>query len=482
MVGSVLFLQFLPLMGAIVMLFFPQRKKGAAGILALIFALSELIFSISLFSRSIVFKWSLALGVNMAFSFDALSVIVLSAMSGATAVAILYSLRAQQKPEPSPSFYSLILLVLFGTTGVALARDLIQFYVFWEAMLIPAWVLVIKWNEESSDKVRYIGLKFFIITHIGAVLMLSSILWIYSLAGTTNMDSLIRFLPTLPLNVLVPMTILFLMGFIVKLAIFPFHTWLPDAYTSSVTAVTLVLAGVMTAIGIYGFARFLPFFPGAAASAVSVPLLILALITMFYGGLMALTEKNIKRIVAFSSVSQMGYVLFGFATMLPAGIAGSIFNIFNQAASKLALFVCVGIVAEKSGTYLMDNLGGWAKRLPLVAVCSVGAALSIAGAPPALGFWPEFLTFSAGFAYGKYIIVSLALAASVISAAYSLRLIRFVFFGPLKEGSQGGILDTGRVNSVILVLLFLFILILGVYPAPAFKLVHQAVSLLGFKL
>lgn len=481
MVKSLLFIQYLPLIGALIVLIFSRKNTVYAGILALVVALLEFVLTLRLLPLKISCNTPAVFGIVPSFVFDSLTAITLLIISGVTVITILYSLNVKQEPDKSPSFYSLILLVLFGTTGVALAGDLIQFYVFWEAMLIPAWVLVLYWNEDSA-RVKYTSLKFFIITHIGAVLMLAAILWLYSITGYTNMSTLVPALQQIPPDVLRTIVILFLMGFIVKLAIFPFHTWLPDAYTTSVMPVTLILVGVMTNIGIYGLARFVPFFPANVVSTISNILLIAALINMLYGGLMALAEKNIKRILAYSSMSQMGYVLFGIATLLPLGVAGSVFNIINQAATKLVLFICVGVVAAYAGTYNIKELGGWGKRLPLVAVCAVAAMLSLVGAPPMLGFWPELLTFSAGFSYGNYVIVVIALIASVISAAYGLRLIRYTFFGALPVTAEGEVIRPHWTVIVSLLTGFVIILVLGVYPAPAFELVRNAVVQLGFVL
>jgi formate hydrogenlyase subunit 3/multisubunit Na+/H+ antiporter MnhD subunit len=296
------------------------------------------------------------------------------------------------------------------------------------------------------------------------------------------MSALSAFLPGLPTSVLTTMVALFLMGFIVKLAIFPFHTWLPDAYTSVVMPLTLVLVGVMTNIGIYGMARFITFFPANAIEPISKTLLIAAVVTMFYAGFMALVEKNIKRILAYSSISQMGYVLFGFATLLPLGISGSILNLFNQAATKLALFMCVGTVAHYAGTYNIDELGGWGKRLPYIAMFATAAMLSLIGAPPVLGFWPEVLTFSAGFGAGKYTIAILAIVASAISAAYGLRLIRLTFFGALKQGVSD---ETVRPqwNVILAILLcFLILIVLGVFPGLIYDFVRQSIAQIGIKI
>lgn len=478
---ELLILQFLPLLGALVVLLFPKEKRETAGITALIFSLLELLAVFVFLPGKFTEYLGLGLGVTMVLSFDQLSAIVLMVLSFACAFAVLYSLRKPSLPERSPYFYSLILLVLFGTVGVVLARDLIQFYVFWEAMLIPAWALVVNWNEEPK-KVNYTGLKFFIITHIGAVLTLASILWIYSSTGTTNMFLLPDLLKGFPLPTLIWMAVLFFMAFLVKLAIFPFHTWLPDAYTTSSMPVTLVLVGMMTSVGIYGFARFFPLFPPEVLSNLSLPFLILALINMFYGGAMALAERNAKRLIAYSSMSQMGYVLFGFATMTSLGISGSVFNIMNQALSKLVLFVSVALVAESASTWKLEELGGWAKRHPFAAVCASAAVLSLLGAPPVLGFWPEFLTFSGGFASGNYLIASLALVASVLTATYGLRLVRMVFFGPLNEKYEGPVLRPAWNASLVMAAGLVLMIVFGVYPGPAFQLVRGALNLLGIQI
>ena len=479
MMFLILSVQLLPLAAALLVLLVPRKKPNLAGLIALVAALTEFFLVLSYANSGAYYSYPSLFGVNLSFSLDKLASIALMVVSAATAVSVLYSLKLSSEPGRSPSFYSLILLVLFGTAGVALASDLIQFYVAWEAMLIPAWILVVYWNE-NPEKAKYVGLKFFIITHIGAVLMLASILWIYSITGTTNMHALVTLLPAIPAKMIIIIAALFMMGFIVKLAIFPFHTWLPDAYTTSTMTVTLILVGVMTNIGIYGFARFFPFFPPAASDFLSRKLMIMAVFTMFYGGIMALVEKNAKRIVAYSSMSQMGYVLFGFAAMMPHGFAGSVFNMFNQAATKLALFISLGMVFEHAGTYNVNELGGWAKRLPFAAMCATIAALSLVGAPPLAGFWPEFLTFSAGFMYGSTRLTLLALIASVISAAYALRLIKMVFFGPLRE--EGETVTSRPVSYIALGVSVSMLILLGIYPSLGFNIVRQAISSLGFVL
>ena len=478
---SILTLQLLPLAGALIVFLLPRKRFELAGIAAFLVAAAEFALALKFMPFGPELKLPTGFGVTLAFAFDNLSAITMLVLSGATAIAILYSLYMKQYPERTPSFYSMILLVLFGTTGVALARDLIQFYVFWEAMLIPAWLLVVNWNEDMS-RARYTGMKFFIITHLGAVLMLASILWIMTITGTTNMAELSGALAALPAETVTIMAILFLAGFIVKLAIFPFNTWLPDAYTTSVMPVTLILVGVMTNIGIYGVARFLPFFPPQATSALSYPLMVAAVVTMFYGGILALVEKNAKKVVAYSSMSQMGYVLFGFATLLPMGMAGSVFNIINQAATKLTLFMCLGIVFEHAGTQQMNELGGWAKRLPFAAIFSTVSVLSLVGAPPLLGFWPEVLTFSAAFAYGNYTLAVLGLVATVISAAYGLRLVRMVFFGPMQARHDGSVFTMRWTSYSAITLSMISLLVMGVYPSIAFNAVRKAIATLGFFL
>jgi multicomponent Na+:H+ antiporter subunit D len=175
----------------------------------------------------------------------------------------------------------------------------------------------------------------------------------------------------------------------------------------------------------------------------------------------------------------MGYVLLGFATLLPLGLSGSIFNLYNQAATKLTLFICIGTVASYAGTYHLDELGGWGKRLPYTAVFATGAMLSLIGAPPVLGFWPEFLTFSAGFGTGQYVIAFLALAASAISAAYGLRLIRLTFFGALKEQSEGETLYPHWTVTLSVLSCFIILILLGVFPGLIFDLVRQSLAQLG---
>ncbi len=477
MVTNTIITQLLPLAGCLLILLIPRNRQVLAVIATVLFALAEMVIAAISIKNGAQFNASTGFGVTLSFNFDKLAALTIMVISFATAAAALYSLRHNGLAN---SFYSMIMLILFGTTGVALAADLIQFYVFWEAMLIPAWILVIN-NNEEPEKVKYVSLKFFIITHIGAVLMLVSILWINSLTGLSNMASLAAALTSLPLQLVTILAVLFIMGFIVKLAIFPFHSWLPDAYTSSIMPVTLILVGVLTNIGIYGLARFISFFGTAALAPVSVILMGAAVITMFYGGIMALVEKNIKRILAYSSMSQMGYVLFALATLIPLGIGGAMFNLVNQAITKILLFIAVGTVAAYAGTYDISFLGGWGKRLPFIAIIATTGVLSLVGAPPAMGFWPELLTFSAGFNAGHLWLSILALVASVISVAYGFRLIRLTFHGEYKGND---VVKLTPVASTLTVagICFALLLVLGIFPGILFSIILESLTQIGFTI
>jgi len=477
MVNKLIILQLIPLAGSLVAFFLPKQQGKPAGILALCVALLQLVFVVAVPAMAATSQTNL-FGLSLVFNNDTLAAITLVVLSAATAIAVLYSLLAPQEQSYRPSFYGLILLVLAGTTGVALAANLIQFYIFWEMMLIPAWLLVMNWNEDK-EKVNYISLKFFILTHIGAVLMLISILWLVSHGGTSDMNALKAFLNTLAPSTVTLLMILFFMGFIVKLAIFPFHTWLPDAYTSPVMPVTLVLVGLLTNIGIYGLIRFSGYFGSAFLSPLSTLFMAAGVITIFYGGIMALVEKSIKRILAYSSMSQMGYILFAAGTLMPMGMAGAEFNLFNQAATKLALFMAIGLLFAYSRTYDIDQLGGLAKKFPSLAVVSIAGMFSLVGAPPAMGFWPELFAFGAGFSSGKGWLTVLALAGSLISVGYGLRLIRYVFFGPEKIFPE--LPRPYRWTTYVpLFLCTLIIVLLGVYPGLVFEMIRQSVNEIGF--
>jgi NADH-quinone oxidoreductase subunit M len=286
-------------------------------------------------------------------------------------------------------------------------------------MLIPSYFLIAYWG---SGKPRIVGMKYFLFTHAGAAALIFGILTTFAVTGTFNLLELPDLLASVAPGILKAIMILMFIGFAVKLAIFPVHTWLPDAHAEAPTPISVLLSGVMIKTGAYAIVRItLTLFPSQIMT-VAYGLAILAIITVFWGGIMAFVQTDIKRMLAYSSVSQVGYILFGIMSL-------NVFNIINHGIAKGLLFMCAGAVIYVTGVRDMNKLGGLASKMPVTAVATLCGGLSIAGTPPFAGFASEWMIFAGGFAAGYTILAFLAVGAAIITAAYYLRMVKRVFFG-----------------------------------------------------
>jgi len=304
----------------------------------------------------------------------ALIVAVVSALS------CFYSIKYMENKRGQTGYYASLLLFMAGMIGVILSANLIQFYLFWELMLIPSYFLIASWGV--SKKRLTIGFKYFIFTHIGALFMLMGILSIYAFTGTFDLPQASAEIP--PTSILTVFALL-LIGFSVKMAIFPVHTWLPDAHAEAPTPISAMLSGVMIKCGAYAFARILLSGFDQTMTETSNVLAILGVVTMIYGGLMALAQTDIKRLLAYSSISQMGYIFFGLGVYSTMGATGALFHVVNHAVCKSLLFMCAGAIIHQTGTRNIRRLGGLADKMPITCAASLIGALSLAGTPPLNG-------------------------------------------------------------------------------------------------
>ncbi|MCX5748906.1 MAG: NADH-quinone oxidoreductase subunit M [Candidatus Saganbacteria bacterium] len=475
-----------PLFGA-VFIFFLAGKFGRTTIGVLAFAISSLTFlsSLAIFLRTPVVKtitivapWVNVLGLTFSFYFDVLTMTVLLISTFVTSVALLYSIGyfKDQNDFSAGSFYSLVLLFLTGIIGVFVSANLILFYLFWELMLLPTFAITAYFGEDK-ERSGAIAIKYFIFTHIGAVLILAASLLLYAAAGTADFMSLKSVLPLIDLSLVRVAVFMFIVGFGLKMAIFPLHSWLPDTYTNAPTPATVIMASVMMNASIYGFIRF--FFTILPRDSVSpfIPLiLVLAVISQYYGAILAMVEKNIKRMIAYSSISQMGYVLFGIGTLTFLGVSGATFHIINHTIIKALLFMTVGAVFMAVKKYDTDDLGGLMPLIPMVALTGSAGALAIAGVPLFGAFQSEWMIFAGGFRTAYPVIAGFAVAGALFTAAYSLRFIAAIFFGEQK---------LPQVNKIPAAMIFsmsvlaLSSLLIGVCPWFFSKAVQIAVKLLG---
>jgi len=422
-------------------------------------------------------KWSPLLQINLSLGIDGLSIVMILITLFIFSVASLFIWKYMENKENLNSFYSFLLLFLAGILGVALARDLILFYLFWELMLLSSYFLLVFWGEE--EKKEKIALKYFIYTHIGSILILVAFLWLISWSGTSQMKEIAIYTHYYGSS-LVPVILLLLFGFGIKLAIFPFHSWLPEAYASAPTPVAALFASIMMNAGIYGLIRFLiANFTRAMLEQFTFALMIMAVITQFYGGFMALVEKDLKRMLGYSSISQMGYVLLGVASISFLGVGGAAFQIVNHALVKCLLFLIIGSIIYTTGVRNLEQLGGLAKLLPYSAFCFSIGALALAGAPPLSGFIGEFMIFGGALSTSYVVLAIISIVSATLTAGYALWWTRSIYFGPLKEVR---VENTPSIFWSVIGVLSLTCILIGVFPEVVFSFLRNFLNHIGLTL
>jgi len=480
---------FLPLAGALCLLTVNTRsERGKAALRwgAFLFALADLIVSLLAlvrfdlspdapsFQLFLRVPWIPAWGVSYEVGADGMSLLLVLLTNLLSALAILSSFSAIRKREKE--YYILMLLLQTGILGTFLALDLFLFYVFWEFMLIPLYFLIGVWGSENRI---YATMKFVIYTFAGSVLMLVGIILLYFRVRTLNggvgtFDYLVISQTDLGLGLRarIALFLAFLIAFAIKVPIFPLHTWLPDAHTEAPTAGSVILAGVLLKTGVYGILRFcIPLFP--EATLVVAPILVwLAIIGIMYGALTAMAQKDMKRLVAYSSVSHMGFVILGIFAFQQQAVRGGMLQMINHGISTGGLFLCVGMIYERRHTRLMSEFGGLALNLRRYAALTGIIVLSSLGLPGLNGFVGEFLVIVGTF---KVNILWAALAGTgvILAAVYLLIMMQRTFFGPLDKPANKELRDLS-VREVLTVLpLILMAFWIGLYPRPFLRLLER---------
>ncbi len=344
--------------------------------------------------------------------------------------------------------------------GVFCALDIVLFYVFFEAGLIPMFIIIGVWGGKRRV---YASFKFFLYTLLGSVLMLLAIMAMYWDAGTTNIAELMQH--QFPASMQTWLWLAFFASFAVKMPMWPVHTWLPDAHVEAPTAGSVILAGILLKLGGYGFLRFsLPMFP--LASADFAPFIFtLSVIAIIYTSLVALMQEDIKKLIAYSSVAHMGYVTMGIFAANAQGVQGAIFQMISHGLVSGALFLCVGVVYDRLHTREIAAYGGLVNNMPKYAVAFMIFTMANVGLPGTSGFVGEFLTLMGAFQANSWVALFAAVGV-ILSAAYALWLYRRVIFGALEKENLKAMLDLSRREKVILYPLIALVLFFGVYPAP----------------
>jgi len=415
-----------------------------------------------------------AIGIKLSLNIDWLSFPFLLTEEFVTIFAIIYSLGYIKTDQRTHLFYGLLLLFSAGMSGTTMANDIFLFYFFWELMLIASAFLIVNWGE--SKKRTATALKYFIITHLGSLVVLVALIIVYAQSGVDQFSQLWEAFQVNPDSLQLVGT-LFLIGFGVKMAVVPFHIWLPDTHSEAPMPVTIMLAAAMLSMGTYGILRFpMSFFTLEQFSVFSFSMMLMGVISEIYGAIMALVEKDLKRMIAYSSISQMGYILFGLGTLTVSGLMGATLHVIYHAIVKALLFCCAGWIIKETGVRNIDDIRRMGKDRPLLTICTLIGALSMAGVPALALFNSEWMIFSSGFQTPYYLLAIIEVLGSILTAGYILRFFGFLFFMPGKATpSKESVPNSVKVATGLLALLTV---IAGFFPAPLFNYVFNEVPLI----
>lgn len=384
-----------------------------------------------------------------------------------TLLLVIYSTKYMEARDKQGGYYGNLLLLYVGTQGVFLSTNLFQFYLFWELTLIPAYFLMLFWSEsnELNVAVRNAAIKFFMFTHIASLFLLLGIILVFSTTGTLNMLALQTLHPSSSiLDVIKIAMICMLIGFFVKMGIVPGHNWLPDTYVHAPLPVTAMISGIMAKIGAYGIVRLTALAFSDAIFSYSLIIAFIAFVSMLYGSIMALAQEDVKRFLAYSSISQSGYIVLGVASVSVIGLTGAAFHIVNHAIIKVLLFLCAGSYIQQIGSHKLNSFRGLVKKMPVTSGSILIASLSLAGIPPLNGFFSEFLIFAGAFTNLNIIIVAVPAVLSVgLTFSYFLWLIYRIFVSKPQDSLEG-IQESPPSFTVPILLLTLLVVLIGIWP------------------
>ena len=486
--GLLTIVTFLPLVGvAVILLLKPLKREN--DVLIRRIAMTTAVFTflgtlVILANFSRVFPglqlvdqvpWIPEWGISYFMGIDGLSILFVLLTSFIAMLAIYSSFNAITSQVKL--YYILMLLLTVGMLGVFLAQDLFLFYVFWEFTLIPMYFLIGIWGGQRRV---YASIKFFLYTMAGSLLMLLAILYLGTTTGTFSLPELIAQNQTFA-HAQGLLFIGFFIAFAIKVPVFPFHSWLPDAHTEAPTAGSIVLAGVLLKMGTYGFVRFnLPLFPDASFKYAPF-IAVLAIIGIIYGAIVSFAQKDVKKLVAYSSISHLGFVTLGIFALNNAGIQGGILQGINHGISTGALFFLVGVLYEQKHTREMSDYGGVWKIMPVFTILSLIVVLSSMGLPGLNGFVGEFtiLLGSMGapsLAPTAWIYTAFATSGVILAAVYLLWMFQRVFLGPLGNPGLEKLRDLNVRELAIMLAFILFIFWIGIAPSGYFHLMDASVS------
>src|SRR5687767_13638566 len=425
--------------------------------------------------QNVVMKaWIPEWGANFIVGIDGIALMMILLTTFIMPLSVLGSWTSVR--EKLPAYYALPLVLTTGMIGVFVSLDLLLFYVMWEVMLVPMYFIIGIWGGERR---LYASIKFFLYTMIGSLLMLVAILYLWiqtwqAGAPTFSYDSLLR---TIDVSRTAGLLLFgaFFLAFAVKVPMFPFHTWLPDAHVEAPTAGSVILAGIMLKLGTFGFLRFvLPLFPGAAMNpTVRMIILVLAVIGIVDRALVAMVQPHFKKLVAYSSVSPLGFVMLGIFALTVQSVQGALMIMISHGISTGALFLLVGMNYERKHSRLIESYGGIARVVPMFAAILTLVSLSSIGLPGTNGFIGEFLVLVGSFRTYP-VFATIAATGVIFAAAYLLWAIQRILFNPLDKTENTHLPDLNRRELALLAPLVAVIIWLGVYPAPVLRRMEGA--------
>ena len=484
------FLTFLPLVGAVALAFLPKGndsliKQTAVGVATADFLLSlQLWFDFDPAVTGMQFEfsvpWISSWGISYHVGIDGISLLLFVMTTFLTLISIIASWEIKKSIRE----YMMAMLALStGMLGVFISLDLFLFYFFWEFQLVPMYLIIGVWGGPQRI---YASIKFFLYTAVGSLLMLVAIIWIYIVVkeqtgvATTDLVYITEHFEA-SLDVQKWLFLAFFLAFAIKVPMFPFHTWLPDAHVEAPTAGSVILAGVLLKMGTYGFLRFnLPLFPHACNEFLPF-IAVLSIIGIIYGALVSMVQTDLKKLVAYSSVSHMGFIMLGIFAFNQYGIQGALLQNINHGVSTSALFLLVGMIYDRRHTRMIDEFGGLAKVMPKYAICFMIIALSSIGLPGMNGFVGEFLILLGVFQVNG-LWAALATSGVIFAACYILWMFQRVMFQELKNPKNFKLPDMNMREMITMVPMIVLVFWIGLYPQPFLKTFDASVTQLITKV
>ena len=480
-------LVFVPLLGMVIVMFLPKDAKGVirwtSTIISLFpFAVSTWLTWDYFFAHSTSaamayvegpFEWIPTLHIQYYMGVDGISIPMLILTGLLTTLSLLASFNIENRVK---EYFAFFLLLEAGMMGVFVALDFFLFYVFWEIMLVPMYFLIGVWGGPRKE---YAAIKFFLYTLFGSLFMLVSILILYftSEPHTLNMLTLIQTAPQLSHTLQMVCFIFFFIAFAIKVPVWPFHTWLPDAHVEAPTAVSVILAGVLLKMGTYAMLRISwPMFPEALRS-LSFWIAILGVIAIIYGALVSMAQKDLKKLVAYSSVSHMGFCILALAAFSSVtAITGCMFQMVSHGLLTGALFLLVGVLYDRAHTREIAAFGGIGAKLPVYSAIMVFFSMGALGLPGMSGFVSEFMIFVGSFGVLNKVMVAISVLGVVLGATYMLRMVQRVFLGEFNLQKWGGLTEINFREVISVAPLMVLTLYIGLYPKPLADLMNATIT------